>query len=299
MIEVKNLVKRFGNFTALDQTNMNVRSGSVYGLVGPNGAGKTTIINHIAGVYRPDSGEVKIDGEDIWENTQMKAKMAYISDDLYFFPNYSIKDMAAYYRGIYPGWDDKKFNEMADVFKIEQNRVVRRLSKGMRKQTAFWLALSAAPDLMILDEPVDGLDPVMRKNVWNLMLSEVAKREMTVLVSSHNLRELEDVCDYIGIMNKGKIVIEKGLDEVKGNVHKVQTAFGGDFPADLEGKLEIMKHEKIGSVDMLIVRGECEIIKKELRRYSPLILDIIPLTLEEVFVYELGGMGYELEIIDK
>ena len=297
MIEVKNVVKRFGDFTALDGVDIHVEKGSVYGLVGPNGAGKTTIIKHMAGVYRQDSGEVKIDGVSVYENTDIKKRVAYVSDDLYFFPGYSIKDMAAYYKGIYPSWSDERFKSLEEVFKIDPKRNVRRLSKGMQKQVSFWLGLSANPDVMILDEPVDGLDPVMRKNVWNLILAEVAKREMTVLVSSHNLRELEDVCDHVGIMNQGKVAIEKALDEVKGNIHKVQTAFKNGLPEPLRASLEILKHEKVGSVDMLIIRGGYEEIEDKIHGYSPLILDMVPLTLEEVFIYELGGMGYELEII--
>ena len=297
MIEIKNVVKRFGDFTALNGVNINVKKGSVYGLVGPNGAGKTTIIKHMAGVYRQDSGTVRIYGADVYENIDIKKRVAYVSDDLYFFPGYSIKDMAAYYKGIYPLWSDERFKNLKDVFKIDPKRNVRRLSKGMQKQVSFWLGLSANPDVMILDEPVDGLDPVMRKNVWNLILAEVAKREMTVLVSSHNLRELEDVCDHVGIMNNGKIAIEKSLDEVKGNIHKVQTAFNGGMPEPLRESLDILKHEKIGSVDMLIIRGGYDEIEDKIHGYSPLILDMVPLTLEEVFIYELGGMGYELEII--
>ena len=297
MIKVNDVVKRFGDFTALDGVNISVDKGSVYGLVGPNGAGKTTIIKNLTGVYRPDSGVIRIEGQEVYENTAIKSRMIFVSDDLYFFPGYSVKDMAAYYRGIYSNWSDERFYAMADIFKIDIKRGVRRLSKGMQKQVAFWLGLSANPDIMILDEPVDGLDPVMRRNVWNLMLSDVAERGMTVLVSSHNLRELEDVCDHVGIMNKGRIAIEKALDEVKGNIHKVQTAFKGGLPEELKNTLDILKHEKSGSVDMLILRGGYEEIESQIKAYSPLILDVVPLSLEEIFIYELGGMGYELEII--
>lgn len=297
MIEIRNVVKTFGDFTALDGVDINVEKGSVYGLVGPNGAGKTTIIKIMTGIYRADKGSIKIDGKDVYENREIKKRMVYISDDLYFFPGYSIKDMANYYKGIYPYWSDERFKAMSEVFKIDINRAVRRLSKGMQKQVAFWLGLSANPDIMILDEPVDGLDPVMRKNVWNLMLSDVAERNMTVLVSSHNLRELEDVCDHVGIMNSGKVVIEKALDEVKGNIHKVQTAFTDGLPDELKTSFDILKHEKVGSVDMLILRGSYQKLADEIKKYNPLILDVVPLSLEEIFIYEMGGLGYELEII--
>ena len=297
MIDIKNVTKKFDDFTALDGVDINVEKGSVYGLVGPNGAGKTTIIKIMTGIYRSDSGTIHIDGKDVYENSEIKKRMVYISDDLYFFPGYSIKDMASYYKGIYPYWSDERFRAMSDIFKIDINRSVRRLSKGMQKQVAFWLGLSANPDIMILDEPVDGLDPVMRKNVWNLMLSDVVERNMTVLVSSHNLRELEDVCDHVGIMNNGKVVIEKALDEVKGNIHKVQTAFTDGLPDELLNVLEVLKHEKVGSVDMLILRGSYQKIADVIKKYNPLILDVVPLSLEEIFIYEMGGLGYELEII--
>ena len=182
MIEVKKVVKRFGNFTALCGVNLNVRHGSVYGLVGPNGAGKTTLIKHLTGIYRPNSGEIKIDGEPVYENAAVKSRVAYVSDDLYFFPGYSIKDTAAYFRGISPKWSDTRFKELEDVFKISPKRGARRLSKGMQKQAAFWLALSANPDVMILDEPVDGLDPVMRKNVWSLIQAEIKRRGMNNVI---------------------------------------------------------------------------------------------------------------------
>ncbi len=297
MIRVKNVIKTFDGFVALDGLNINVKKGSVYGLVGPNGAGKTTIMKHMSGVYMPDSGIVEIDGENVFENVNIKKRVIFISDDLYFFPGYSIKDMATFYKGIYENWNDERFYQLADVFKIDIKRSVRRLSKGMQKQVAFWLGLCAMPDVMLLDEPVDGLDPVMRRNVWSLILSDVEKRGMTVLVSSHNLRELEDVCDHVGIMHKGKIAIEKALDEVKGNIHKVQTAFAGGAPKELLESIEILKHEKVGSVEMLIVKGEYKKIEESINKYNPLILDVIPLTLEEIFIYELGGLGYELEII--
>ena len=223
--------------------------------------------------------------------------MVYVSDDLYFFPGYSIRDMASYYRGIFSDLSDERFNALNNIFKIDTKRNIRSLSKGMQKQVAFWLGLSANPDVIILDEPVDGLDPFMRRNVWNLILADVAERELTILVPSHNLRELEDVCDHIGIMNKGLVVIEKDIDEVKGNIHKVQTAFRDGFPDKLYGTLDILKHEKHGSVDMLILRGGYTEIEERIRAYSPLILDVVPLSLEEIFIYEMGGMDYDLEII--
>jgi len=294
MINVTGLIKYFDDFCALNGAALHVKKGSVYGLVGPNGAGKTTIIKHITGIYRPNHGSVKIDNTDVYENTNIKDRMIYISDELYFPPAYSIKDCAKMYEELYSSWDSELFSQLKEIFNIDISRKVRRLSKGMQKQVAFWLGLCTHPDVMILDEPVDGLDPVMRRNVWNLILSEVAQREMTVLISSHNLRELEDVCDHVGIMHKGQIVIEKSLDDVKGNIHKLQLAFKDEFPPELKEQINIVNDEIFGSVHMLIVKGELSEIRKSIDAFSPVISDVLPLSLEEVFVYELGGLGYEL-----
>ena len=297
MIQVNSLVKTFGGFKALDNMNLHVEESSVYGLIGPNGAGKTTIIKHLAGIYTQDSGDIKINGESVFENNGIKKDMALISDDLFFFSTYSILETAKYYSQIYQNWNWERFESLKSIFKIDVSRRVRRLSKGMQKQVAFWLSICAMPKIMLLDEPVDGLDPVMRRNVWRLMLQDVAERNMTVLVSSHNLRELEDVCDHVGIMHNGKIVLEKALDDVKGNIHKIQTAFTDKFPETLDNSLEILHKEQFGSVYMMIVKGNSAEITNTIMCENPLICDILPLTLEEVFIYELGGMGYEFENI--
>lgn len=294
MIKVNNLVKIFDGFMALDNTCMHVEKGSVYGLVGPNGAGKTTVLNHIAGIYRPNSGTVDIMNEPVYENTAVKNKIIYINDNMYFPIGYSIKDAAAMYKGLYPEWNEERFSALGEVFNIDIKRKIKRLSKGMQKQVAFWLGLCTMPEILILDEPVDGLDPVMRRNVWNIILSDVAERETTVLISSHNLRELEEVCDHVGIMHKGKIVIEKSLHDVKGTIHKIQLAFSGEFPEELKNSIDIVNDEMFGSVHMLIARGSLSEIETEISKYSPIIKDVLPLSLEEVFIYELGGLGYEL-----
>ena len=212
-------------------------------------------------------------------------------------PTYSIYDMAKFYSGIYTNWSWERFNNLKAVFKIDQKRKVRRLSKGMQKQVAFWLGICSQPKIMVLDEPVDGLDPVMRRNVWRLMLQDVAENGTTVLVSSHNLRELEDVCDHVGIMFNGKVVLQKSLDDVKGNIHKVQTAFSEELPSTIEENLKVLHKSQFGSVTTLIVKGEAQTIKEIIKKENPLILDILPLTLEEIFIYELGGLGYEFENI--
>lgn len=298
MIKASGVRKTFGTYNALNDFSINVKKGSVYGLVGPNGAGKTTFIKSLMGVYKINQGEITIDGENTYENSKIKQRVICISDDLFFYQSYNIKDTAKLYSGIYPGWSWETFEKLKDVFKINTRRKVRRLSKGMQKQVAFWLGLSAHPDVMILDEPVDGLDPVMRRNVWALMLQAVTEKEMTVLVSSHNLRELEDVCDHVGILHEGRVVIEKSLDDIKGNIHKLQLAFSDRaFPDALETKLEILNKTSFGSVNMLIVKGDADDVLSTVKEYNPVVCDILPLTLEEVFIYELGGMGYEFETI--
>ncbi len=297
MIQVKNVNKSFDGFKSLNGLNINVETGSVYGLVGPNGAGKTTILKHISGIFTQDSGEVLIDGQKVFENIDIKQKVTFISDDLFFYPTYSILDTAKYYAGIYPNWSWERFNNLKEIFKIDTKRRVRRLSKGMQKQVAFWISISSMPEIMLLDEPVDGLDPVMRRNVWKLILQDVAERNTTVLISSHNLRELEDVCDHVGIMHNGHMILEKALDDVKGNIHKVQVAFKEDFSEALSSQINILHKETLGSVSMLIVRGDGDEILEKIGFANPIICDIIPLTLEEVFIYELGGLGYEFENI--
>ena len=297
MIKVSNVTKTFDGFKALDDMSLEVSKGSVYGLIGPNGAGKTTIIKNLSGIYKPDSGEIFINGQNVFENTDIKKKVIYISDELFFYSTYSIKATAKMYAQLYPDFSWDRYENMKEIFKIDDKRKVRRLSKGMQKQVAFWLGICTKPDVMILDEPVDGLDPVMRKNVWSLVLSDVAENGTTVLISSHNLRELEDVCDHVGIMFNGKVVLQKSLDDVKGNIHKIQTAFKNGFPKELNEKLEILHTSEFGSVTTIIAKGNTEAIKSEINAYNPLICDIIPLTLEEVFIYELGGLGYEFENI--
>lgn len=297
MIEVVNVSKCFGSFKALDNLNIYVEKASVYGLLGPNGAGKTTLIKHLAGVYRQDSGVVKVEGKPIYENPEIKSALAYIPDDLYFFSQYNIDETAKLYAGIYPDWNWKRFETLKQVFPIDTKRRISRLSKGMQKQVAFWLGISLMPRVMVLDEPVDGLDPVMRKKVWNLILQDVAERETTVMVSSHNLRELEDVCDHVGILHQGKMIVERELDNMKSDIHKLQVAYAGEIPKKLLPEGEVLHRSQNGSVLLLIVKGNRERILAQVQATDPVILDVLPLTLEEIFIYELGGMGYDIQNI--
>jgi ABC-2 type transport system ATP-binding protein len=295
VIEVRNVEKSFDGFKALNGVNMHVKRGAIYGLVGPNGAGKSTIIRHITGIYRPDAGEVLVDGEPVYENKNAKAKFAYIPDDLFYFMQADTMEMKRFYEGIYPEFDSKLFYRLQEFFpEINVKRNIRRLSKGMQKQVAFWLAICCKPQLMILDEPVDGLDPVMRRQIWSIIMSEVAEHEMTVLVSSHNLRELEDVCDHVGIMHQGKIMIERSLSDLQGNISKVQIACANGMPK-LPERFEVLHMSNTGRVYTLIVKGDPKEITEVLQENNPVIVDVLPLTLEEIFIYEMGGVNYEIK----
>ncbi len=297
MIEVENVSKQFEDLEALREVSLTVHKGSIYGLVGSNGAGKTPILKLLAGIYRPDVGNLIIDSQPIFENEVVKMRCVFIPDNLYFFLNYTIQDMADFYANIYPQWNNQRYLKLANVFNIEAKRRIRTLSKGMQRQVALWLGLALMPDVMILDEPLDGLDPVMRQKVKNLIIQDVAERQMTVIISSHNLRDLEDICDYIGILHQGKMIIQKDLDDLRADVHKIQVAFSGEIPSALLEQTQALYHEQRGSVLILIVRGTYSEIISHMQSFNPAVLDILPLTLEEIFIYEMGDNGYEIKNI--
>ena len=292
MLEVKNVVKTFDGFRALDGLTMTVPKGAVYGLVGPNGAGKSTIIRHLAGLYRQDSGEVLLDGQPVYENTEAKRRMAVIGDDWYYFPQAGIREMAKFFAGIYPDFSWERYEKLKQVFPLDEKMMLRRMSKGMQKQAAFWLTVCCMPEYLILDEPVDGLDPVMRRQVWSLLLGDVAERGTTVLVSSHNLRELEDVCDHVGILNKGRVLLERSLSDLQDNTVKLQVAYQGVTEPVLPAELNILHRSHVGRVYTYIVRGSSQEILRRMQITEPVLLESIPLTLEEIFIYELGGVEY-------
>ena len=297
MIEVKSVVKTFDGFTALDGADITVPDGGVYGLVGPNGAGKSTVIRHITGIYRPDSGQVLVDGEPVYENPGKKALIAAIPDDWYHFPSATIADMMRFYRGFYPAFDMARYEKFKEVFALPEKSPIRRMSKGMQKQAAFWLTMCCRPKYLILDEPVDGLDPVMRRQVWSLMMSDVSEHGTTVLVSSHNLRELEDVCDHVGIMNKGRVLLERSLSDLQENIVKLQAVWRtGEVPV-LPGQLQVLHTSHVGRVYTYIVRGRAEDVTGQLEQFKPLMLEALPLSLEEIFIYELGGEQYAVKEI--
>ena len=296
MIEVREVTKRFDGFTALNKTTLSVPSGSVYGLIGPNGAGKSTLIRHLTGIYRQDEGVITIDGQPVWENTALKARIAAIPDDWYYFLQSSVRDMMRFYRGFYPSFSMERYEKLKEVFRIDEKRTIRRLSKGMQKQVAFWLAMSCMPDYLILDEPVDGLDPVMRRQVWSLMMNDVSERGTTVLLSSHNLRELEDVCDHVGILDHGSVLLERSLAQLQDNMVKLQVVFP-DGVTEVPKEIPVLHASKVGRIYTLILRMGPEEAENLLAQYQPLLVDAVPLTLEEIFIYELGGVDYAVQNI--
>ena len=291
MLELKNVTKTFGDFKALDNLSMTVPKGAVYGLVGPNGAGKSTAIRCLLGVYRPEQGTITLNGQTIYENPEVKTTIGSIPDDIFYFPSATLEDMRKYYRGLYPKFDDELFERLCEVFKLPRKSPIRRFSKGMQKQAAFHLSICTRPELLVLDEPVDGLDPVMRRQVWSLLLSDVVQHGTTVLISSHNLRELEDICDHVGIMDHGKMLLERSLADMQGSTHKLQMV--GNVP---EG-LDILHEASSGRLKTLIVRGDAKTIEETVASANPDYFDILPLSLEEIFIYELGGVNYEVKNI--
>ena len=292
MLEAKNVVKTFDGFRALDGLTMTVPTGAVYGLVGPNGAGKSTIIRHLAGIYRQDSGEGLLDGQPVYEDPAVKRRMTVIGDDWYYFPQANIREMAHFFAGLYPAFSWERYEKLKQVFPLDEKMMLRRMSKGMQKQAAFWLTVCCMPEYLILDEPVDGLDPVMRRQVWSLLLGDVAERGTTVLVSSHNLRELEDVCDHVGILDHGRVLLERSLSDLQDNTVKLQVAYPGVTEPVLPAEMQILHRSHVGRVYTYIVRGSREDILRRMQITEPVLLESIPLTLEEIFIYELGGVDY-------
>ena len=298
MIEARNVVKAFDGFRALDGLTMTVPRGSIYGLVGPNGAGKSTLLRHVTGIYRQDSGSVLLEGNPIYENPAAKARIASIPDELYYFLSASTRDMMRFFKGFYPRFDGARYEALKDVFTtINEKQPIRRLSKGMQKQAAFWLALCCRPDVLVLDEPVDGLDPVMRRQVWSLLMGDVAEHGTTVLVSSHNLRELEDVCDHVGILSRGRVLIERSLIDLQENLVKMQVVFQEKEMPRMPEDLQILHVSRVGRIHTLIVRGGATEVTNRLAAFGPILLEALPLTLEEIFIYELGGEDYAVRDI--
>ena len=295
MIEIRSLVKSFDGFRALDGLDLTVPDGAVYGLCGSNGAGKSTAIRHLAGILRQDSGEVLIGGKEVFENPELKGRIAYIPDEVFFYTQATIYDMMKLYQDVFPHFSKERFEKLGSAFEIDPKRLIRKLSKGMQKQAAFWLALSTTPDFLLLDEPVDGLDPLMRRQIWSVLLADVAERGTTVLVSSHNLRELEDVCDHVGIVDRGKMLLERSLSDLQENMVKIQAVFREEQAIPPE--LDVVHTSSTGRLQQLVIRGKADEVSRIIEETEPVYMDVIPLTLEEIFIYELGGADHAIKNI--
>ena len=292
MIKVKDLYKVIDGEVVLDHLNMHVEEGSIYGLIGPNGAGKTTLIRHLVGVLKQDSGKIFIESQPVYENIELKRKIGYISDAMYFIET-NLERNAKVYKDLYPSWNQDRFEELYKTFKLNPTKKIQAFSKGMRKQASFCLIMSTMPEYLILDEPIDGLDPVARKLVWKYIIDDVAQRNLTVLISSHNLKELEGIVDHVGILYKGKIMKEFDLEYIQTHIHKIQVSFG-DEEVNLDA-LNIAYQEERGSVKILIIEDSLSHIRKVIGEKAPLIFDILPLSLEELFMYEVGGEDDDIQ----
>ena len=292
MIKVKDLYKVIDGEVVLDHLNMHVEEGSIYGLIGPNGAGKTTLIRHLVGVLKQDSGKIFTESQPVYENIELKRKIGYISDAMYFIET-NLERNAKVYKDLYPSWNQDRFEELYKTFKLNPTKKIQTFSKGMRKQASFCLIMSTMPEYLILDEPIDGLDPVARKLVWKYIIDDVAQRNLTVLISSHNLKELEGIVDHVGILYKGKIMKEFDLEYIQTHIHKIQVSFG-DEEVNLDA-LNIAYQEERGSVKILIIEDSLSHIRKVIGEKAPLIFDILPLSLEELFMYEVGGEDDDIQ----
>ncbi|WP_444658604.1 ABC transporter ATP-binding protein [Caproiciproducens sp. R2] len=297
MIEAKKLTKKFGAATALDEISFSIGSGSVFGLVGSNGAGKSTFLRTLAGIYKPDGGEVLLDGAAPFENSEVKSQISFISDFPYFLPQATLREMAGFLSRIYPGWSQKRFEELCGLFPIDSKSKIVNMSKGMQRQAAIICAIATQPSCLLLDEVFDGLDPVMRQLLKRIVSGEVAQRGMTVIIASHNLRELEDFCDHVGLFHKGGVVFERDLDELKLGINKVQAVFKPMPEISAFAPLEIIKTEMHGSLINLVVRGSKDEILEKINGLNPVFAEVLPLTLEEVFISEMEVAGYDLENI--
>jgi ABC-2 type transport system ATP-binding protein len=297
MIKGLNIDKYLGGDKILDNISINVEKGSIYGLIGPNGAGKTTLIKTLVGIYEPENGEVSISEESIKENTKVKSRLGYVSDYQNFYPNFRVKEMVEFYKNTYPLWNEYRYNALKKIFRLDEKKRIRNLSKGMKTQLSLMLNLSITPEVLVLDEPTSGLDPVIKRKVLDIIIDEVSTNETTVLISSHHLGELEQICDHIGIIYEGKILMEESIDNLKSKVRKVQVAFKDDIPEEIKNSEDILRIENRGKVYEIIVNDNIEKLMDEIRKHNPILLDTIDMSLEEIFIHKMGGVGYVFEDI--
>ena len=296
MIKVEGVTKYLGGKKILDNVSLNVKKGSIYGLIGPNGAGKTTLIKSMVDIYRPDQGTVLIDGRNVHTEAAIKATIGYIPEVFSYYPQFRLQDMTNMYREIYPTWNEKRYQVLLKLFAIEEKKKMTKLSKGMKTRVSLLLNFSLMPRVFIMDEPTSGLDPLIRKEVLNLIVQDVSQNETTVFISTHNLNELEQICDHTGIINKGKVLAEANIDDMKKNIKKIQVAFKGEFPDELKNHANILKIEKQGKVYYLVATNIDQILSL-LKKHDPLLLETVEMTLEEIFIYKMEGEGYDFQNI--
>ena len=296
MIQAKGVSKSYENILAVDNVSVEMKEGSVFGLVGTNGAGKSTFLRMLAGILKPDSGEILVDGMKVYENCERKSRIFYISDDQFFYGNGTPADMMKYYQIFYPKFQKERFFTMLHNFGLDKNRKIRTFSKGMKKQLSIILGICSGSKYLLCDETFDGLDPVMRQAVKGILAGEIMEREFTPIIASHNLRELEDICDHVGLLHKGGVLMSKDLEDLKLNVHKVQCVLEDQPSIDLvRESLDVMKFEKRGSLCLLTVRGKEEDILATINSQQPLFCELLPLSLEEIFISETEVVGYDIE----
>ena len=294
-IVVKGLSKSFSNIVALKDASTVIQKGSIFGLIGSNGAGKSTFLRLLAGIYRPDAGEILIDGQPVYENENLKQRIFYISDDQFFFPNSTMEEMAVYFATIYKRFSFEQFYRLTEMFRLDSGRKLSTFSKGMQKQAHIILALSCQPDFLFCDETFDGLDPVMRQTVKRLLAYAVTDNQMTPIIASHNLRELEDICDHIGLLHQGGVVFDRDLSSLQGDIHKVQCAFSAAKIKEDFATLDVVTYEQRGNLSILVVRGKAEDTDLAIKAMQPLYYELLPLTLEEIFITEMEVLGYDTE----
>ena len=295
MIKADNLTKRFQGVTAVDHIHAEIQDGTVFGLIGTNGAGKSTFLRMAAGILKPDEGTITLDGEAVFEDTRVKARCFFIPDEPYFLGNGTADDMKTFYQGIYPNFDTDRFGRLLKSFELDGRRKIQTFSKGMKKQLAVLLGICAGTDYLFCDETFDGLDPVMRQTVKSLFANDIEERHLTPVIASHNLRELEDICDHVGLLHRGGMLLSKDLDDMKMNIHKIQCVLPAGLDRTNLQDLDIMTTEQRGSLLTLTVRGQKEEIQARMQSYHPVFFEMIPLSLEEIFISETEVVGYDIK----
>lgn len=299
MIELKGVTKNFDNFKVLENIDLTIPKGSAFGLLGSNGAGKSTILRLLSGIYKAEGGNVLIDGEEVYDNIPIKQKVFFINDETIQFSNFTLNELKNFYKGFYPNFSQELFEKLRNSINLPLNKKLSQFSKGMKRQAIVITALACQTDYLLLDEAFDGLDPTMRIIVKRMIVDAIIDRDLTTIISSHNLKEINEVCDTVALLHEGKIIFSKDLDSVNGNIHKIQTAFPEAYTAEDFSELQIMHFEKNQSIYYMIIKGDEDEIRKQLAPKNPLILDVIPLSLEEIFIYEMEVLGYDYNKIDK